>query len=135
MAPYGAELAREAGLLSPVVMAKMDAVMASAASSHEHLFSDGIIIAFGTDAGVFEHGLNAMEFGRMVAASDMTPMDAIVTATINGAAMWGLSGDIGTIEAGKYADIIAVDGNPLEDVSVLEDMAFVMKGGSRVALD
>jgi imidazolonepropionase-like amidohydrolase len=135
MAPWGAEQAREMGLLSPVVMAKMDAVMSHAAQSHEFMFSDGIKIAFGTDAGVYPHGMNAMEFARMIAASDMSPMDAIRSATVTGAQMWGREDDIGTIEAGKYADIIAVDGNPLEDVSVLEQMAFVMKGGQSVALN
>ncbi|MFT6460921.1 MAG: imidazolonepropionase-like amidohydrolase [Maricaulis maris] len=88
----------------------------------------GVMIAFGTDSGVSRHGVNAREFELLVEAG-LTPMEAIVTATINASRHVQMDGDIGTIEAGKLADIIAVDGNPLENISELRDMEFVMKGG------
>ncbi|PKB15014.1 amidohydrolase family protein [Flavobacterium sp. 5] len=88
----------------------------------------GIKIAFGTDAGVFPHGLNARQFALMVKYGQ-TPMQAIQSATINAADLIGKSEKIGSITKGKYADIIAVEGNPLDNISILEDVSFVMKGG------
>ncbi len=88
----------------------------------------GVKIAFGTDSGVSAHGDNAQEFVLMVEAG-MTPEEAIVAATVNGADHVEMAEDIGTIEEGKYADIIAVDGDPLEDVEELLDVDFVMKSG------
>jgi imidazolonepropionase-like amidohydrolase len=88
----------------------------------------GVKMAFGTDAGVYPHGDNAKQFVTMVKYG-MTPAQAIRTATQNSADLIGRSNDVGTIEAGKYADIIAVSGDPLADVSVLQSVGFVMKGG------
>lgn len=88
----------------------------------------GVKIAFGTDQGLSPHGKNAGEFALMVKAG-MTPMDAIITATGSAADLIGDSEDIGSIRQGRFADIIAVDGDPLKDVAVLENVAFVMKGG------
>ena len=88
----------------------------------------GVKIAFGTDSGVSRHGDNAREFGLLVEAG-MTPMEAIYTATVAGADNLGKSDALGTIEPGKYADIVAVDGDPLTDVTELEDVDFVMKEG------
>ncbi len=88
----------------------------------------GVKIAFGTDSGVSRHGDNAREFQLLVDAG-MTPMEAIRTATVNGADNLGKSGVLGTIEPGKYGDLIAVDGDPLADVTELEDVDFVMKEG------
>ena len=85
-------------------------------------------MAFGTDAGVYPHGDNAKQFVTMVKFG-MTPPQAIRTATQNSADLIGRSKDVGTIEAGKYADIIAVTGDPLQDVSILQNVGFVMKGG------
>jgi imidazolonepropionase-like amidohydrolase len=85
-------------------------------------------MAFGTDAGVYPHGDNAKQFVTMVRFG-MTPAQAIRTATQNSADLIGRSNDVGTIEAGKYADIIAVEGDPLGDVAVLQSVGFVMKGG------
>jgi imidazolonepropionase-like amidohydrolase len=88
----------------------------------------GVKIVFGTDAGVFPHGLNARQFAYMVKYG-LTPMQAIQTATINAADLLGWNKKVGTIEKGKFADIIAVDGNPLDNISILENVSFVMKGG------
>jgi imidazolonepropionase-like amidohydrolase len=88
----------------------------------------GVKMAFGTDAGVYPHGDNARQFATMVKFG-MTPPQAIRTATQNSADLIGRSKDVGTIEVGKYADIIAVSGDPLQDVTVLQDVGFVMKGG------
>jgi len=92
-------------------------------------FQAGAKIAFGTDAGVYPHGDNAKQFAKMVEWG-MKPLDAIQAATIKAADLIGLSGKTGSLESGRYADIIAVDGNPLENVSVLENVKFVMKGGA-----
>lgn len=88
----------------------------------------GVKIAFGTDSGVSVHGENAREFGLLVEAG-LTPMEAIVTATVNGAANLGKSADLGTIEVGKLADLVAVDEDPLADIAALLDIDFVMKDG------
>ena len=91
----------------------------------------GVPIAFGTDAAVYPHGLNAREFGVLVKLG-MTPAQAIRTATVNAADLLGWSDKVGSIEAGKYADLIAVDGEPLKDVKTLESVQWVMKGGAVV---
>ena len=91
-------------------------------------FRAGVKMAFGTDAGVYPHGDNARQFFYMVKFG-MTPSQAIRAATANAADLIGRSKDVGTIEAGKYADIIAVNSDPLSDVRALEHVDFVMKGG------
>jgi imidazolonepropionase-like amidohydrolase len=88
----------------------------------------GVKIAYGTDAAVYPHGLNAKDFGYYVKAG-MTPLQAIQTATVNDADLLGWSDKVGSVDAGKWADIIAVDGDPLKDVTTLEHVKFVMKGG------
>ncbi|MYG81588.1 MAG: amidohydrolase family protein [Gemmatimonadetes bacterium] len=95
-------------------------------------FHAGVKFAYGTDAAVFPHGRNAKDFGIMVDEMDISPMAAIQTATINGAELLGWEADLGSIEDGKLADIIAVAGNPLDDIRLLEDVRFVMKGGEVV---
>lgn len=89
----------------------------------------GVKIAFGTDSGVYPHGINAREFRYLVEWAGMTPMEAIHSATINAAKLLGQFDKLGTISTGKYADLIAVKGNPLEDITELENVAFVMKDG------
>jgi len=88
----------------------------------------GVRIAFGTDAGVYPHGENAKQFAYMVKYG-MTPLDAIRAATIWAAELLGWSDRVGALEPGMFADLIAVEGNPLEDITRLERVAFVMKGG------
>lgn len=90
----------------------------------------GVGMVYGTDAGVYPHGDNARQFAVMVRYG-MTPVQAIQTATVNAAQALG-SRDVGIVEAGRYADLIAVEGDPVQDVTVLERVAFVMKGGDVV---
>jgi imidazolonepropionase-like amidohydrolase len=89
---------------------------------------NGVKIAFGTDAAVYPHGMNAHEFAVLVRLG-MTPLAAIQSATLNAADLLGLSDRVGTVEPGKLADLIAIEGNPLENVRALENVRFVMKGG------
>jgi imidazolonepropionase-like amidohydrolase len=88
----------------------------------------GVKMSFGTDAGVYPNGDNAKQFAVMMRYG-MTPMEAIVAATRTGAELLKAEKDYGAIEAGRFADIIAVKGDPISDVTVLEDVAFVMKEG------
>ncbi|HEX4484851.1 MAG TPA: amidohydrolase family protein [Terriglobales bacterium] len=96
-----------------------------------HAFASGVKVAFGTDAAVYPHGLNAHEFAIYVKLG-MTPAQAIQTATVNAADLLGWSDKVGTVEAGRWADLIAVDGDPLQDVTRLQQVKFVMKGGAVV---
>jgi imidazolonepropionase-like amidohydrolase len=88
-------------------------------------------IVFGTDAGVIPHGSNAQELAALVGAG-LSPLEAIRSATINAAEVLGIGGEAGTIEPGRVADIVAVSGDPLADVRLLERVQFVMKGGQVV---
>jgi imidazolonepropionase-like amidohydrolase len=91
-------------------------------------FKAGARMAFGSDGGVYPHGDNGKQFAYMVEYG-MSPMQAIQAATVHAAELIGWPDDVGAIEAGRYADIIAVAGNPVEDVRLLENLSFVMKGG------
>jgi imidazolonepropionase-like amidohydrolase len=91
-------------------------------------YKNGVKIAFGTDQGLAPHGTNAKEFALMVDAG-VSPIDAIMAATHNAADLIGDTKDIGSVQAGRYADIVAVSGDPLNDVTELERVQFVMKGG------
>jgi imidazolonepropionase-like amidohydrolase len=99
-----------------------------------HAFQAGAKMAFGTDAGVYPHGDNARQFAKMVEWG-MKPLDAIQAATVNAADLIGWPEKIGALESGHYADLIAVNGDPLSDVRVLESVKFVMKGGAVVRND
>ena len=112
----------------PSMLAKGKEVMPAARKNIAHAFASGLKVGFGTDAAVYPHGLNAHEFAVMVKLG-LTPLQAIQAATINDADLLGWSDRIGVIESKHYADIIAVDGDPLEDVRRLEAVKFVMKGG------
>jgi len=91
----------------------------------------GVKLTFGTDAGVYPHGLNARQFAYMVRYG-MTPMQAIQSATTVAAELIGWSRDVGAIAPGRYADMVAVEGDALVDIRVLEHVAAVMKGGALV---
>lgn len=91
-------------------------------------YKAGVRIAFGTDAGVFPHGQNAREFELMVEAG-MPPMFALQAATTRAAELLGMTDDLGNLAAGKFADVVAVPGNPLEDIGVMRKVSFVMKDG------
>jgi len=115
----------------PEMIAKGRTVMAAARKNVAHAFASGVKVAFGTDAAVYPHGLNAHEFAVMVKLG-MSPLQSIQAATINAADLLGWSDKIGALEPGKWGDIIAVDGDPLQDVTTLEHVKLVMKGGEVV---
>ena len=117
--------------LTPNVVEKMKTVMPIARRNIAHALQSGVKIAFGTDAAVYPHGMNAREFAVMVKLG-MTPLGSIQAATVNAADLLGWSDRLGTLEAGKLADLIAVSGDPLADMRVLESVKFVMKGGEVV---
>ena len=110
------------------ILAKAKDVMPTANKNVARAIAGGVKIAFGTDAAVFPHGLNARQFGTYVKLG-MTPVQAIQSATVSAADLMGWSDKVGTIEAGKFADIIAVDGDPTKDVTTLEHVKLVIKGG------
>jgi imidazolonepropionase-like amidohydrolase len=114
--------------LPPMYAGKMRQIVEIARKNLSHAFASGVKVAFGTDAAVYPHGLNAHEFNEYVHMG-MTPIQAIQTATVNAADLLGWSDRIGTLDAGKYADIVAVNGDPTKDVTTLEHPVFVMKGG------
>jgi len=97
-------------------------------NTFEKAFKRGVKIAFGTDAGVFQHGKNALEFQYMTEVG-MKPMEAIKSSTVNGAKLLGIYDKVGSIEAGKWADIIAVEDDPIKNISTLMEVKFVMKNG------
>ena len=97
-------------------------------STFAKAYKRGVKIAFGTDAGVFPHGQNAKEFGYMVEVG-MPPMEAIQSATITNAKVLGLADELGQIKTNFVADIVATDSNPLQDISAMERISFVMKDG------
>lgn len=107
---------------------KMRQVIAVARKNLRHAFASGVKVALGTDAAVYPHGLNAHEFNEYVQLG-MTPLQAIQSGTVNAADLLGWSDRIGSVEPGKYADIVAVNGDPTKDVTLLEHPVFVMKGG------
>ena len=123
-----AEIASTASWMTPAVREKSLSVGPIMLEMARRAHEGGVMIAFGTDSGVSVHGINAREFELLVEAG-LSPMEAIASATVNASAHLQMDSDIGTIEVGKYADIIAVDTNPLDDISALLDVDFVMQGG------
>lgn len=113
--------------MPPVVRAKMQQVTPLARESHRKAIAAGVKVAFGTDAAVYPHGENAHELATYVGYG-MAPAEALRTATVNAAALLGVS-DRGELAAGQLADVIAVPGDPLADVTVVQRVRFVMKGG------
>jgi imidazolonepropionase-like amidohydrolase len=120
----------EYGKLPPFYEQKMKDVSAVAKKNIRHAYESGVKIALGTDAAVYPHGLNGHELEVYVRELGMKPIDAIQSATVNAADLMGWSDRTGSLDPGKWADIIAVDGNPLADVKLLQDVKFVMKAGA-----
>lgn len=115
-------------LYTPVVVPKVEATIAVTGNQVRMALAEGVTIAFGTDSGVFEHGRNAEEFGMLIEAG-MTPKQALVSATNTAAEVLGMADQIGRIAPGMSADIIAFDGDPYADVTVLEEIDWVMVRG------
>jgi len=124
---YILETGAEVGMLEES-LAKEREVGQVQRESFQRAHAAGVNIVFGSDAGVYPHGLNGRQFSKMVEFG-MSPMQAIQAATLKAAALLGLENQVGTLNEGAYADLIAVQGNPLENVSLLENIGFVMKDG------
>ena len=122
------QMAENSDFMSPAIKEKAIATGAAMKGNFYQSYKAGVKIAYGTDSGVSKHGSNAQEAVLMVKAG-MPEMDVIKSATVNSADLLDMTSSIGTIEAGKYADIIAVDSSPLENIEELLDVDFVMKGG------
>lgn len=112
----------------PPIAAKARAASAQMQSMFQHAVKVGVKVAFGTDSAVEPHGLDAQEFALMV-KNGMTPAHALLAATAAGADLLGLADKIGTLETGKLADLVAVPGDPLQDIRQTEKVMFVMQGG------
>lgn len=125
---FVAEQAKVPDYYHPAVVPKALEIGPMIQETFSKAYRRGVKIAFGTDAGVFPHGENAKEFGYMVEAG-MAPIDAIHAATVVNAGILHISDKVGTLEPGKFADIIATEANPLEDIHALESVTFVMKEG------
>jgi imidazolonepropionase-like amidohydrolase len=109
------------------IAAKAQEISSFAQESHRRAIRAGVKVAFGTDAAVYPHGDNAKEFAVYVGYG-MSPLDAIRSATTSAADLLGVE-DRGVLAAGKLADLVAIPGNPLSNIRVLEQVMFVMKGG------
>jgi imidazolonepropionase-like amidohydrolase len=114
--------------LAPYMIEKMNVVLPALRQNVSRAFKAGIPVAFGTDAAVYPHGLNGHEFAVMVELG-LAPLQAIRAATINAADLLGWADRVGAIEKGCYADLVAVSGDPLQDITELERIRFVMKDG------
>ncbi|ROH91744.1 amidohydrolase family protein [Stagnimonas aquatica] len=125
---FVADKSREPDYYSPLVRPKAAAIGPQIQSTFGRAYKAGVKIAFGTDAGVFPHGDNAREFAYMVEAG-MPPLEAIRSATLAAAELLDQSQNLGRVEPGFSADLVAVNGDPLADIAVLQNMAFVMKDG------
>lgn len=117
------------GIYTPIVDAKVRMTLAEVGKALKAARAAGVPIVFGTDAGVYEHGRNAEEFAQMVTLGGLTPAEALASATTGAATLLDLEGEVGRIAPGYSADMIAVDGDPLTDVRVLEKVKFVMVRG------
>jgi len=125
---FVAEKSADGDYLPPIVRPKAASVGPQIQETFAKAYRAGVTIAFGTDCGVSPHGSNALEFVYMVEAG-MPELEAIRSATMTSAELLGVQEDLGSIRPGKLADIIAVNGNPLEDIGLLQQVSFVMKDG------
>jgi imidazolonepropionase-like amidohydrolase len=123
-----AEKAEIEGYYPEIIRPKARMVGPQIQKTFEKAYKTGVKIAFGTDAGVFPHGQNAREFAYMVEGG-MPAMEAIQSATIIAAQLLRIDAVLGSIEPGKLADIIAVEGNPVQDIANMQKVIFVMKDG------
>lgn len=122
------KIAKETNMLPPAVAAKAIKVGGDMQGNLGKAYKAGVKIAYGTDSGISKHGTNADE-AVLMAEAGMTNEDILISATINTADLIGMSSQLGTLEVGKFADIIATNNSPLEDIKELLDVNFVMKGG------
>ncbi len=118
----------------PAVQEKARAAIAARSEMFRNALRIGVKISFGTDAGVFPHGLNAREFALMTGLG-MKPIDALISATSADADLLGIAAKVGTLEKGKLADVIALPGDPTADITATQRVAFVMKEGKIVKND
>jgi imidazolonepropionase-like amidohydrolase len=125
---FVADKAKEGGYFPEIIRAKAEAIGPQIQGTFAKAYKAGVKIAFGTDTGVSPHGENAREFQYMVEAG-MPPLEALRSATLSAATVMGMEKQIGTLEAGNLADIIAVPGDPAKDMSVMMKVEFVMKDG------
>ena len=125
---YLERIAKDPNAYPPAVREKIEWRISITGKALQQAYPRGVKIAFGTDAGVSKHGRNADEFELMV-KHGMTPADAVKAATVNAADLLGLANEIGTLQPGRRADLIAVPGDPLQDVTVLKNVSIVMKDG------
>lgn len=126
---YLVDWMKESGHLPTLYQQKMTDVGNAMKANHKHAIAAGVKVALGTDAAVYPHGLNAHELDVYVNQYGMTPLAAIQAGTLNAADLMGWTDKVGSLDAGKWADIIAVQGDPLADVRILEHVPFVMKSG------
>lgn len=131
---FVAEKAKIDNYFPEIVRPKAASVGPQIGDTFNKAYKRGVKIAFGTDAGVQAHGTNWKEFVYMVKFG-MPAMETIQSATISTAQMLGIDSTLGSIEVGKIADLIAVDGNPIQDINVMEKISFVMKEGRVIAID
>ena len=129
MAAEGVERAAKTGVLKGLRAEKALAAAAAARHATKIALANGVQIALGTDAGVIPHGTNAREFFLLMDWGGLTNMQAIQAGTLNGARLLGWDKNLGSLTAGKWADIVAVSGDPLKDIHAMEKVVFVMKGG------
>lgn len=122
------EAQKKGSIMDPRTVVKMNAASRRIHETFRSAVAKGVRIAYGTDVGVGIHGTNAEEFVLMVRFG-LKPIDALKAATSIDAELFGIANDVGTLTAGKLADIVAVPGNPLADISVTRDVRFVMKDG------
>lgn len=126
---YLVDWMQQYGHLPELYQQKMKDVSAAMKANHKKAIAAGVKVALGTDAAVYPHGLNAHEIDVYVNQYGMSPLAGIQTGTINAADLMGWNDKVGTLEPGKWADVIAVEGDPLKDVRILQHVSFVMKGG------
>jgi imidazolonepropionase-like amidohydrolase len=129
MAGEAVERAAKNGVLKGLRAEKGLAAAAAMRHAIKIAIANKVQIALGTDAGVIPHGTNAREFVLMIEWGGMSPMDAIIAGTMNGAKLLGWDKNLGSLTPGKWADIVAVSGDPLKDIHAMEKVVFVMKNG------